>query len=84
MLRLLIIVGVGLIFGLVIGRWWALFAAPVVSLILFEPGPAGDDISGLVFVAAALVEIGVLIGLLVRKIASVDDDSIRPPPGRVE
>jgi hypothetical protein len=43
---------------------------------MFEPGPAGDDVSTPVFVAPALVEIGVLTGVLVSKIASAEDDSI--------
>jgi hypothetical protein len=63
------------VFGLLVGRWWSLLLPPAVALIVFADARAnwegaGDDTSGLVFLWVPPVEIAVVIGVLLRKVAS--------------
>ena len=78
-LVVLLIIGGGAVFGLFIGRWWAVLVPPAVGWIVFERTPKeGNDLAAFPLVWAAVVTLGVLMGVALRKLAGGRDDPLPP------
>lgn len=72
-------IGGGVVFGLIIGRWWALLIPPLVAWILFEnTHKPGNDLAAMPLLLAVPVTVGVMIGVVLRKLAEMRDDSAAP------
>jgi hypothetical protein len=75
---LLVPLAAGLGVGLIVGRWWALAAAPVVGFIVYDWAKPSSDVRSdipwgeLAIVygiwACVLSAVGVLIGIAVRRL----------------
>lgn len=63
------LIGGGVAFGLLIGRWWAVLIPLVAGVILFERTPRdGNDLAAVPLVLGFGLAVGVLIGVALRKL----------------
>ena len=69
-----LIYGGAFLFGLLVGRWWAILVPPVLATIVFSEEAPHTDTSGLVIVAGALAAVFVTIGVVLRKLVSESND----------
>jgi ABC-type Mn2+/Zn2+ transport system permease subunit len=68
-----VIAALALPIGLLIGRWWALVAGPILAALLAAAGVGEGSSLGRVDVAVLvglLLTVGIAIGIAIRKLAS--------------
>ena len=78
-LVVLLAIGCGVLFGLLVGRWWALLVPLALAVLLYDKEAApGNDLAGLEFAWAAIAAVGVVIGVAVRKLGESSDEPVAP------
>lgn len=73
-----------MLFGFLVGRWWAplvpLLLGLIVSHSAYEGYEGGDTLAFLPFLWGAFLAVGVLVGVILRKLRGKSSDRPSYPP----